>query len=277
MTTRLVKLLVLLLVLAAPVAAQQPAPQPLTFWYDYTVKPGKEADFMTLVKTLGAPVRDKLMAEGVVLGWAIEVPVLRQPGAPTHTIWFAVNDMAGIEKVQAAMTAQREKLAADEAAKKVAKGATTEDRIQAVFDETKTRDWLTRDIVFNAAAKVPAGVQPYTRYNSVKVLPGKGSAYRQAWEKYNKPVLEKALAEGAIIAYGLGVEELKTTGSWTHFAWYMAKDLASLDKVRVLYNADRAGRSQDERDAITAAFRELTDPDASRSMITRSTVFKWPE
>jgi hypothetical protein len=274
MPSRALKTLVLLLALAAPAAAQQPQAQPLTFWYDYTVKSGKEADFMTLVKTVGAPVRDKLMSEGVVLAWGVEVPILRMPGAPTHTIWFVVNDLAGVEKVQAAMTAHREKLAADEAAKKVAKGSTTEDRIQAVFDETKTRDWLTRDIVTNVASTVPAGVLPYTRYNSVTVPPGKAGAYRQAWEKYNKPVLEKALADGTILGYGLGVEHIRTTGAWTHFVWYAAKDTASLDKVSSMFMADRGGRTQEERDAISATFRELTDQQASRSMITRSIVFK---
>ena len=50
-------------------AAQQAQPQmqPLTFWYEYTVNPGKEDEFMELVKTVGQPVRDKLMADGIVM------------------------------------------------------------------------------------------------------------------------------------------------------------------------------------------------------------------
>jgi len=31
--------------------AQQTQPQSLTFYYDYTVRPGQEAEFMELVKT----------------------------------------------------------------------------------------------------------------------------------------------------------------------------------------------------------------------------------
>jgi len=47
--------------------AQQARPQvqPLTFWYDYTINPGKEDEFMDLVKTVGQLVRDKLMADGL--------------------------------------------------------------------------------------------------------------------------------------------------------------------------------------------------------------------
>ena len=40
-------------------AAQQAKPQPLTFWYVYTINPGKEDDFIDLIKTVGQPVRDK--------------------------------------------------------------------------------------------------------------------------------------------------------------------------------------------------------------------------
>ena len=61
--------LVFLLVCSAIMGQQtQPQPQPLTFYYDYTVRPGQESEFMELVKTVGAPVRDKLMADGVIIG-----------------------------------------------------------------------------------------------------------------------------------------------------------------------------------------------------------------
>src|SRR5678815_1330865 len=63
--------LMLMIVCSAVMGQQAPQPQPLTFYYDYTVRPGQEEEFMTLVKTVGAPVRDKLMADGVVLAWGL--------------------------------------------------------------------------------------------------------------------------------------------------------------------------------------------------------------
>src|SRR5271166_3854843 len=89
---------------------QQKPPESLTFWYDCTVNPGKEEQFLELVKTVGAPVRDKLMAEGVVNAWGVEVPILRVPGNSTHTIWYAVENYASVEKVEGAMRAQVAKL-----------------------------------------------------------------------------------------------------------------------------------------------------------------------
>src|SRR5258708_12954413 len=106
----------LLSCISAVAQQSQPQMQPLTFWYEYTVNPGKEDDFMDLVKTVGQPVRDKLMAEGVVMAWGVDTPLLRVPGNATHIVWYAVNDYAGVEKVDTAMRAQIAKLN-DEAAK----------------------------------------------------------------------------------------------------------------------------------------------------------------
>src|SRR5262249_7734033 len=104
-----------LMLKACFVTAAQQQNQPLTFWYEYHVTPGKEEDFMNLVKTVGQPVRDKLMADGVVLAWGVEAPFLRIPDEATHLIWYTVADYAGIEKVDAAMRAQIAKMTEDAA------------------------------------------------------------------------------------------------------------------------------------------------------------------
>ena len=262
------------LVFCLSLAAQQS--QPLTLWYDYTVNPGKDEDFMTLVKTVGAPVRDKLMAEGVVQAWGIEVPLLRGPEQPTHLIWVTVNDWAGVGKVQSAMADQLAKLAAEEAKAGKKPAMTTAQRAREVFDATKTRDWLTRDLVSGYASKMPKDALPYGRYFFNKVKPGKGAEYRKVWEKYNKPVLDKLVADGVILAWGLSVEEVRTEGSFTHFTWIAAAEMGDWDKLRAAFVADRDRRSEEERSAISEAFNDVTDADASRQLATRSIIFRVP-
>lgn len=271
---RKLSLVTAVLLLTSGSAVAQEAPQPLTFWYDYTVRPGKEADFLNLVKAIGQPVRDQLVADGVVEAWGLEVPLLRTGGA-THTVWYSVRDMAGVEKVQNAMTAQLAKIAADEATKKLPRGMTTAERTLEVLDVSKTRDYLTRDLVFNVGtAPPPAGTLPYVYYSSVKVRPGKGGDFRRAWEKYNKPVLDKLVADGTVIAFGLAVEALKTTGDFTHFTWVATRDLASRDKVRAAQLANQNSQSEETRRAITGLFIEAIDVDYSRQGIARSLMFK---
>ena len=276
-----VPLTLLLLCCAAPTVlqAQQPTPTPgsLTFYYDYTVFPGKEQDVNTLINTVGGPVRDKLMAEGVVLAWGMETPILRYPGGTTHLIWFSVANWAGVEKVLNAMEARLAKIAADEA--QPARGKprppmTTAERARATFDMSKTRDWLTRDLVAGYGSNPPAGTLPFTRYNFIKVKPGKGNDYRRAWEKYNKPVLDKLVADRVVLAYGLAQEEVKTDGDFTHFVWIATASMTDADKIVAEFVADRAQRSEKERNEISEEFLNATEPDEARSIVTRSRIFK---
>lgn len=269
--------LTLFLVCCAAVAQQPtPTPGPLTFFYDYTVLPNKEADLMSLINTVGAPVRDKLMAEGVVMAWGVETPVLRYPGGTTHLIWFTVADWAGVEKVLNGMEAQLARFAAAEAqaARRGKPAMTTAERLRATIDMGKTRDWLTRDIVAGFGPPPAAGTLPVTRYNFVKVKPGKGNDYRRTWEKYNKPVFDKLVGDGVVLAYGLAAEEVKTDGEFTHFVWIATANMAAADRIGPAFNADRARRSEKERNEITEAFLDATEPDKARSMVTRSRIFR---
>jgi hypothetical protein len=282
MKKRMLLCFMLVLVSCAGATAQQAQMQPLTFWYDYTVNQGKEDQFLDLVKTVGAPVRDKLMADGVVRAWGVMAPLLRQPGGTTHAIWYAVDDYAGVEKVDGAIRAQIAKLT-EEASKSgvTKKGATGTmapmARMAEAADMSKTRDFLTRDIVFGVSPSVSAaGLLPYTRFNFVKVKPGRAVEYRKAWEKYNKPILDKLMADGVVLVYGLAVEDIRTAGEFTHFTWYDMKDLASMDKIRAAFLSDREHRSQEEQDAITSLFNSLTDGDASRSEMDHALIFHVP-
>ena len=234
----------------------------------------RKQDLTTLINTVGAPVRDKLMAEGVILAWGVETPILRYPGGTTHLIWFTVANWAGVQKVLDAMEARLAKLAADEARARPRPAMTTAERSRATFDGSKTRDWLIRDLVASYGPRPAPGVLPFTRYNFVKVKPGKGAEYRRTWEKYNKPVFDKLVADGVVLAYGLAAEEVKTDGDWTHFVWIATADMAGGDKVGAAFAADRARRSEKDRNEITQDFLEVTEPDKARSMVTRARIFK---
>ena len=266
--------LILLLVCFAAFGQQTPTqPPPLTFYYDYHVNPGKEEEFMNLIKTVGAPVRDKLMADGVVLAWGMETPILRFPGGTTNLIWFTVANMEGVDKVLMAMEAQQAKL---EAEAKASNSKPPSERIREAVDMSKTRDWLTVDQVVKLGPNPAPGVLPITRYNFVKVKPGKGADYRKTWEKYNKPIFDKLVADGVILAFGLAAEAIKTDGDFTHYVWMATANMAGLDKIAAAFAADRAGRTEAERNSITQAFTDATEPDKARSMVTRSRIFRLP-
>jgi hypothetical protein len=211
----------------------------------------------------------------------METPILRSPGGTTHLIWFSVANFEGVEKVLNAMEAQQAKLAADEARSAGSSNSkqppmTTAQRVSETIDSTKTRDWLTRDLLSNYGPNPPAGVLPVTRYNFVKVKPGKGADYRRAWEKYTKPVYEKLVADGVVLAYGLATEAIKTDGDFTHFIWVATANLAAADKIVAAFAADNARRSEAERAEVAETFTSLTEPDKARSIVTKSRIFRLP-
>jgi hypothetical protein len=282
MNKRKATFLLLALLWGLSAVAQQMPEQPLTLWYVYTVRPGQEAEFMKLVNAVGAPVRDKLMTEGAVIGWGIDTPILRNPEGSTHWIWVSIPNWAALEKVNKAMAAQFAKIAADDAAaaedarkRNRPAGKDFTQRVNEIVDTSKTRDYLTRDLVFGGATTPPpAGTLPITRYNFAKVHAGMAGNYREAWEKYSKPVYDKLVSEGVVLGYGLSVEELKTDDDFTHFIWVVVKNLGDFDKVRDAFRADRGRRSQEERDSISATFGGMTDADAARNYVTNAVVFK---
>jgi hypothetical protein len=141
---------------------------------------------------------------------------------------------------------------------------------------SKTRDWLTTDQVVNLGPNPAPGVLPVTRYNFVKVKPGKAADYRKTWEKYNKPIFDKLVTDGVILAFGLATEAIKTDGDFTHFVWMATANMAGLDKIAAAFAADRARRTEDERNSITQAFTDVTEPDKARSIVTRSRIFRLP-
>ena len=168
---------------AAQPAPAAPSPSQLTFYYDYTVKPGKEQEFLDLVKTLGGPVRDRLMAEGVISEWGVEQPLLRGPEVPTYSVWYVTSSLAGVGKVQAAMAEMLGQSSAGAAAARGSRVSTNADRARELLETTRTRDWLIRDLENGYGTKMPAaGAQPYIRYNAIKVRPGKGREFRLAWD-----------------------------------------------------------------------------------------------
>ncbi|MBI4466496.1 MAG: hypothetical protein HY656_03595 [Acidobacteria bacterium] len=249
---------------------------------DFHVKPGLDEQFMNLVKKHEQPVFEKLLGEGTVIAWGVDIPVLHRVGAPTHSFWWSVPDTAALDKVFAALEEMEEKVSDDDAqagedARKRGRPAPKSDQqtFLEIVDIGKHQDYLLRHLVVGrSSSPPPAGFQPSNWINLVRVLPGKSEEYRRLWEQYNKPVFDKLVAEGAIYAYALGTEEARSTDAFTHYVVLTLPDLAAREKVRAAFNADRQARTPAERSIITNSFLNVTDPSASRTEILRTVIYQ---
>ena len=229
----------------------------------------------------GFPDELKTMVEHLIISHhgQYEFGSPKLPMFPEALMLHYLDDLdSKLEAMRAQIAKMTEDAAKGAAGKKgPAASAGPMEQIRSITDFAKTHDYLTRDLVSGfAPTMAPAGTLPWTRYAFVRVKPGKGAEYRKAWEKYNKPIFDKLAADGTLLAFGLAVEDVRTDGDFTHYTWLATKDLASQDKVRAAFLADRDKRSAEEQEAITHLFTSLTDPDASRTELTRSLIFHLP-
>jgi len=263
MRTRIVLALALALVFAAGAAAQEALP--VIYIADFHVHPGKEGEFLDVVNNNHLPMFDKLMADGAVLAWGVDVPWLHTPGGSTHTLWWACPNMAGMDKVNAAIAELTAKMAED--------GSRA--RFMGTLDLSKHIDFLLRDLVAGDGPNQPgADAKPYLWLTLVKVQPGKSDEFRKVWEQYFKPVYDKLAADGAIHGYALGTQEAVRTDFFTHYVAVSLPNLAARDKVNAAFEADRAARTPADRSIIMHSILGVIEPTATRHEIMRSLIFK---
>lgn len=282
MKTRIALVLAMALLSTTVAFAQQMQPQPLVYLAEFSTKPGKEEEFMNLVKKYDEPTFNKLMEEGAVIAWGVDITMLHEPGAPTHTFWWVSPNWTAFDKAYAAFEEQERKMKAEDAAvaeearkkgRPAPKGG--EERRLETVDITKHKDYLLRDLIVRfAETPPPADAKPWSSIFVVRAKPGKGDEYRKLWEKYNQPVLDKLLSDGVINGYEFGIEEVKSTDTFTHFSTVVMPNLAARDKVRDAFMADRQARSEVEREHIAHSFQHVLDLSASRQFLMRTILLR---
>jgi hypothetical protein len=141
-------------------------------------------------------------------------------------------------------------------------------RIVESFDLAKHRDSLYRVLASDGRAAA-AGGKPYIQVTFGKVQPGKGGEFRATWEKYNKPLTDKLVADGTLLGYGLAAASPQGD-AFTHVGWITFPNLAARDKYIAAFGA----RSADEVKEANEAFAKAIDGDATRGVLLRSIIFE---
>ena len=115
---------------------------------------------------------------------------------------------------------------------------------------------------------------PITVASFFKVLPGKGETVMGMLKKYDKPVLDKLMADRTITGWGVGMPWAHTNGSWNLVLWIDAADWAGHGKVDQAFEAAEKARSADENKKIEQEFHAATAPDAHRDGVYRQVFAK---
>lgn len=133
---------------------------------------------------------------------------------------------------------------------------------------------LVASLVVPALAFAEDAPRPITVASFFKVLPGKGDTVMELFKKYDKPVLDKLMAEGTITGWGVGRPWVHTNGAWNLLFWIDALDMGSHEKVDQAFEAAEKGRSATENKKIEESFYAAVAMDAHRDGVYRQVAGK---
>ncbi len=124
-----------------------------------------------------------------------------------------------------------------------------------------------------AALSVAAqeGMRPVSYLAEIRVNPGYESKVVDLIKKYDKPVFDRLVAEGTVIAWGLDAKMVHNEGGTTHMFWWVTADFAGQDKVfAALFGIEMA-------DADEKAFQDAVVADKHHDHILRTQIINIKE
>lgn len=231
------------------VAAQQPPPPTgYTFVAEWNVPRDKWAEASAFTDKSMRPLYERLVADGTLVDYGVFETIVHDASENgyTHGVWFSATSFAAIEK---------------------ARGEALKVPPAPALAAAKHHDYLLRTQV--SKYKAGSGSGGYLGVNSSVVKPGKGAAWRALWDKYNKPVYNKLVANGTLTLYAVQTEFVVTADPGTRFVVAVTPNADGVDKVGAAFAAANQKRTQEERDAIGAAFADALVAGANRSYLAR--------
>jgi len=207
------------------------------------------------------PVLDKLLDAGLVTAYGIDVDMLCVPGENNVAFWYDTPNFATMQKAEDAIEEFQKanpKVMAD---------------LIAMADMTKHSDHIIGARVKNKRS-VPAGARVVNDEDQMQVKPERMEEFLGLFDKYDKPVLDKLLADGVIYWYELDTEVVHTRAPGGVTLIVVMPDLGTKDKVRAAFDESFVKLPEAERNVLEKLFYDMTDIDKHRDTLSTSVVFK---
>jgi len=127
------------------------------------------------------------------------------------------------------------------------------------------------------AAAIPVAAQatgePITWLWYVTAKPGKWMDLEKTAEKYDKPVFDKLVADGAISSWGLAFQEAGPPEQM-YMYWVTGDNWAAMGKVEKAFEDNYKAMKEADRKASMDAFLGATVPEKESSSVVRHVVYK---
>lgn len=226
----------------------------------FKVQPGLESAFVEKSKAF-VPVLDKLLSSGTVLAYGMDTDVLHVPGETNVAFWYEGRDYAAIEQAGNAL---------DEF---IASNAPLMKELVAMTDMSAHRDLIVRARE-ESHKTMPGGIKPTVDFDIVRVKPGRMPEFLGLFDKYNKPVYEKLVADGVIYAYELDTEAVHTMAAGMVWTVVTMPNLGAKDKVNAAFAEADKKMTESERNMLEKTYYELVDPASHRDSLSVSQIIK---
>jgi hypothetical protein len=199
------------------------------------MRKGEEAD---------RAMMDKLVADGTITGYGEFVNMIHQEGQPTHGDWMTADSEGNILKALETFYAQPSE--------------------PSVLAASKHWDYF----LFSRAHKSRSGKfdGAYLSGSRWEVKPGRGIAFRNLVNSRIVPILDKLMADGALIFYTVEAEDYHTQAPGGVEIVMATVDAAAMDKVSDAFEAAFA-----KDDEIGPALAALTKGEGHRDFLARIT------
>lgn len=188
----------------------------------------------------------KGMADGAIIAFGNDINLVHQPDQPTHDEWWVANSMAGLLNLL------------DQFYKS---GSPSTPVLESA---TKHWDGIYVSRYYNWKPGTYKGV--YSQTSTYKLKP---TADSDAVDSLSKNlfgmVMEKMLAQGAIVEYDIDTEAIHTDPAGTIFVNYIAANADGLDKVR-----QAVTQSTKTNPMIGPAINDMVDYQAHRDYLSRT-------
>jgi hypothetical protein len=226
-----------------------PAPQTsYTFVAQWQIPRAQWATWATDFDKNTKPVLEKLAAAGTLVGWGAYETIVHSEDGFTHGVWWSATSYAGIE------TARGELVKASMASASLA-GA------------TKHGDLYLRTIA--GGGKPSSGTNAYLSVAQFLVKPGSAQDWKAAWDKYEKPTLDEAVAKGILLGYSIDVEDVHTQNPGWRWVVTVAPSAEADDQVSAAFDAAEAKMTPEERKTMGLQRQALLEPGTHRDLYAK--------
>lgn len=229
-----------------PGIAQDEPPPAFTYVAEWTIPRSQWQGFQEWTLKQDKPILERLASEGVLLDWGFYETFVHFEGGNTHGLWWTTASFADMDKALAAL----------------AKAPSHPALVGAGH-----HDFLLRTASGGRRSGTVSG--GYLYVNRQVVRPGEGGAWLRMWDAYTKPVYEQLLAEGALAGYAVHYEDVHTGPPTVRYIATISTGAAAEDRIEAAQRAARAGLSEGEREAASAASDEMTDGAEHRDYFAR--------